>query len=310
MHSHLAGWDRLHQIRGMRVGLLLHWTFTGWVVLAVSGAIGSAFGQTANGGAEELSGREIIDRHLAAMEVDSEIAFIVMEVTASGQKVKENRFLTLFRKTGPASREYFVRLIRPKEVEGVTVLTHEPNGKESEQFVFLPAVGKMQKLTEPSRKGSFLGSDFTYEDLMLEAPAAYQYERQADRKPTGVDCYVVRATPTDEGPDSAYAYRDLYLTKDDFHLVKIDFYDQQNRFMKMMTAYDYESDKIKGQSKRPRTARMLDVKKGTATTFTVMESRLNEDFDPKLFTPAKLENWPPDEIEELIFRFGITVTAE
>ena len=124
---------------------------------------------------------------------------------------------------------------------------------------------------------------------MREIPRNYEYERLEDTFVTGVVCYKVRAQSNSEEDASAYIYRDLYIARDSFHLLQIDFYGPGEKLMKVLNAYDYESAKVKGATVRPHRAVMQDFDKDSSTIFTVIEGRIDEEIDADLLTPAKIE---------------------
>ena len=55
----------------------------------------------------------------------------------------------------------------PADVAGTKFLITEPKEGADEQLLYLPAFDKVQKISGSSRKGAFMGSDFSYEDLDL-----------------------------------------------------------------------------------------------------------------------------------------------
>ncbi len=55
---------------------------------------------------------------------------------------------------------------------------------------------------------------------------------------------------------------------------------------------------------------MQDFDKDSSTIFTVIEGRIDEEIDADLLTPAKIEKWTPEEVDEFIFDYGFVVTAE
>jgi hypothetical protein len=259
---------------------------------------------------EELTGRAIIDRYMETLDADSELAYIRMKTYIPDglhSIVKEHRFLALMRKNGKGKRSYMMRMIRPVSVEGVTLLAIEGGGG-TEQFSYLPDIGYVTRISPDSRSGAFLGSDFTYEDLLREVPGNFRYERQPDQVVHGVECYALRAYPESEAPPSYYLYRDLYIEKEAFTVSKIDFYTSGDKPVKTFDAYEYNSPEVSGETLRPRHAVLADLEKNTMTVMNVVEGRLNTDLDPKLFTPDAIVELTPVDLRNLIFTQGFTVT--
>ncbi len=259
--------------------------------------------------AEPLAARAIVDRYLATQDVRSELAFIKMTVSEPGLPLKERRFLVVHRLRPDGLRDYLLRMVRPQDVEGVSVLASEQAGGTYEQWVYLPATGKARKLGPGMKAGAFLGSNFSYEDLFREIPSIHDYERLPDTDLRGTACFHVRARER-EGGQRTYAHRDLLIAKDTYDLLRIDFYDPGKKLIKTLSALDYRSAQVKGQTRRPRQAIMRTVGRDVFTDFTVVEGRIGETFPDEMFTPKFLESWKPADVSEFIFRYGITVTPQ
>lgn len=255
---------------------------------------------------QALAAQAIIQKYVEGNQSKSEMAYVKMMTEAPGAAAVERRILLAFQKEAE-SESFFMRLLHPKDVEGVTLLATTAPGKEAAYYFLLPALGKMRQLTPEARQGAFLGSDYTFEDLLQEVPESHDYKRLADESVEGTPCYVVRAVETKKEKSSAYAYRDLFIEKGSFNLRKVAFYDGKESLVKLLTATGYDSKEVKGKTTRPRTAVMQSVESKSKTTFTVIEGRVDEKIDAELFTPKKLENWPLLDVEEFIFDLGMSI---
>ncbi len=253
-----------------------------------------------------LTANDIIQRYAAGNRTKSEMAYIKMQVQAPSAAPVERRILLAY-KEQDGKESMFMRLLMPKEVEGVTLLAATAADKTLSYHFFLPAFGKMKQLTPEARQGAFLGSDYTFEDLLREVPEWHSYEKMKDDTVGEATCYVIRAKENRAEKESAYAYRDLYIEKGNFHLRKVAYYNAKDSLVKMLTASGYDAKSVKGKTTRPQEAVMLSVETGSKTTFTVIEGRVDEGIDDEYFTPAKLENWPLLDVEEFIFDLGMTV---
>jgi hypothetical protein len=279
-------------------------------MIALFAATGTTNGQQPVSASPQLTGDEIVNRYIKSKKCDSEMAFIRMQTNAGTDAAKDHRFLVVYRSTADGGHSVFLRMIRPVDVEGITVLTLNQPPTGERQFVYLPSLKKSRELSGTGRSSAFLGSDFTYEDLMEELPAVHVYQRVEDTSVNGRACFVVRAIESREKKTSAYQYRDLLIDQETFDLLRAEFYGQNGKKIKTFDAIGYRSSEIKGQTNRPQRATMRDHLRGTVTEFLVIEGRLNEKFDNKLFTIEFLERWQPQEIELFIFQYGLTVVAE
>jgi hypothetical protein len=253
-----------------------------------------------------LTADDIIKRYAEGNQSKSEMAYVKMVTESPEAPAVERRILLAYQKQGQGDA-MFMRLLHPKDVEGVTLLASTSANNELAYHFFLPALGKMKQLTPEARQGAFLGSDYSFEDLLQEVPEWHAYKRLPDEEVEGSACFVIRASENRKEKESAYAYRDLFIEKTSFHLRKIAYYDAKDSLVKLLNASGYDSKEVKGRTTRPRTAVMQAVDTKSKTTFTVIEGRVDQDIDAELFTPKKLENWPLLDVEEFIFDLGMTV---
>ncbi len=88
------------------------------------------------------------------------------------------RALTLLTLRGPASKpgapklaadvigdRTLVRFTYPNDINGTGFLVWEHPSADDERFLYLPALGRVRRIASSETQGSFVGSDFTYEDI-------------------------------------------------------------------------------------------------------------------------------------------------
>lgn len=253
--------------------------------------------------ADALTGPELIEKYVKTQTLDSELAYIELktfETETPTDNITRKRFLALTRKDADGGYGYLVRLVRPEDVEGVSVLTNVRADDSSEQYLYLPAQGKPLQLSQAGRSGGFLGSDFAYEDLIRETPKNWTYERLPDGVAQGEICAVVEAKPT-ETDDSQYTRRLIYLDPSSYEVRKIEFYsDHGETPVKELQAYEYRSPDVDGSTVRPRFAVMTNLETGTISVFKVLKSRQNLELKDEIFTPAYLSAMTPADVNSLL----------
>jgi len=253
-----------------------------------------------------LTGAELIERYIDTQTVDSELAYIELKLfdqSNPGSDVVKRRLLALTEKNANGFN-YLIRLVRPVDVEGVSVLTTVESGKRIEQFLYLPAQGEAIRLANAGRSGSFLGSDFSYEDLVRETPGNFFYQRLADGEAQGEECAVVRATPKDS-VDTQYRFRDIFLDPNSYEIRKIVFYGEDGEPTKELKAFEYRSPDIDGTTVRPRFAVMTNHETDTISVFKVLTSRLGLPIEDQLFDPSHFGNITPADVNALLSEIDV-----
>jgi hypothetical protein len=67
--------------------------------------------------------------------------------------------------SAPAGDRLLTRFTYPNDIRGTGFLVWEHPDKEDERFLFLPALGRVRRIAGAETQESFVGSDFTYEDI-------------------------------------------------------------------------------------------------------------------------------------------------
>lgn len=127
----------------------------------------------------------------------------------------------------------------PKDVRGTALLTHGHIGRDDDQWLYLPTIKRVKRISGATQAGSFLGSEFAYEDLKPQEVEDYTYAYLGEDTIDGRPMHKVERRPVDE--DSGYTRQVTWLDKEAYRLQKVDFYDRKNVLLKTMTLDDYRS---------------------------------------------------------------------
>jgi len=125
----------------------------------------------------------------------------------------------------------------PDDVKGTAVLTWSHSQKADEQWIFLPALKRVKKISSKNKSGPFMGSEFAYEDIASQEVDKYTYEYLRDEEFNGVKCYVVKRYPTYKY--SGYKYQIGWIDQEHFNGQKIDYYDRKGALLKTLEFKKY-----------------------------------------------------------------------
>lgn len=126
----------------------------------------------------------------------------------------------------------------PKDVQGTATLTYTHKEGADDQWLYLPALKRVKRISSDNKSGPFMGSEFAFEDLSSQEVEKYSYKFIKEEKINGVDAYVVERDPVD--PKSGYTRQMVWYNKDNYRLEKIDFYDRKNSKLKTLTYSKYQ----------------------------------------------------------------------
>lgn len=125
-------------------------------------------------------------------------------------------------------RAALLRFVEPANVEGTGLLTFDYKGDESDQWLYLPALQKVRRITSSRKGGRFVGSDFYYEDLMDREPEMDNHRIIGQDKVGGLDCTLLESTPV-EASNSVYGKRMSCIYAKLLIPLRIDFYEKRGK---------------------------------------------------------------------------------
>lgn len=76
---------------------------------------------------------------------------------------------------GERADRLLIRFLFPNDIKGTGFLVLEHPGGDDERFLYLPALGRVRRIAGEEKQDSFVGSDFTYEDIGGRELGDYTY---------------------------------------------------------------------------------------------------------------------------------------
>jgi len=141
----------------------------------------------------------------------------------------------------------------PADVKNTSFMnfTYNEEGKNDDQWLYLPALKKVKRISNSNKDNDFMGSDFTYEDMEKRSPERDTHTLIASEMFNGEEVWVLEAVPVEE---EQYSKKVAWISKDKLSPLKIDFYDEDEELLKTLTVKDIKNMEgfwiIKGQEMR------------------------------------------------------------
>ncbi|NMH89197.1 outer membrane lipoprotein-sorting protein [Flavivirga algicola] len=128
----------------------------------------------------------------------------------------------------------------PKDVKGTSTLTFTHKVGSDDQWLFLPSIKRVKRISSNNKSGPFVGSEFAYEDLSSQEVEKYKYKFLEEKG----SLLVVEQDPVD--PKSGYTRRLVTYNKDKgYRLERVEFYDRKNALLKTLVYSEYKLYKKK-----------------------------------------------------------------
>lgn len=150
----------------------------------------------------------------------------------------------------------------PADVKGTAFLSFTHALTPDEQWLYLPALKRVKRISSANKSGPFMGSEFAYEDLSSQELAKFTYKYVRDEVIDGQNMFVIERTPQYE--HSGYTRQIVWLDQEHYRMFKTEFYDRKNQLMKTLVAGGHKQylDKFW----RPDTMEMVNHITGKSTS--------------------------------------------
>jgi outer membrane lipoprotein-sorting protein len=126
----------------------------------------------------------------------------------------------------------------PKDVKGTAFLNFTHKTGDDDQWLYLPALKRVKRISSRNKSGSFMGSEFAYEDISSQEVEKYTYKWLRDEEYNGMDCFVVEYYPVDK-KNSGYSREVSWIDKKEYRIQKVEFYDRKNSHLKTLMFKGY-----------------------------------------------------------------------
>jgi len=177
---------------------------------------------------------------------------------------KRVRVLTMLRRNQGAGgdQKYFMYFHEPGDVRRLTFMVWKYPAREDDRWIFVPAVDLIRRIAAEDKYSSFVGSDFSYEDVSGRDVAEDTHTLAREEKLDGREAFVIESAPREA---AVFTKRISWVDKQNFLPLKEEYYDAQNELQRVFTADRIEEMGYPTVTKRT----MKNVKTGHRTEVTV-----------------------------------------
>jgi outer membrane lipoprotein-sorting protein len=154
----------------------------------------------------------------------------------------------------------------PRDVRGTAMLTHSNRTGDDDQWLYLPALKRVRRITAANKSGPFMGSEFAYEDFASQEVEKFTYRWLRDEACPGegddpLVCDVVERHPVDV--NSGYSRQVVWIDQSEYRTLKIEYYDRRESLLKTLMLTQY--DQYLGRFWRPGDMLMTNHQTGRST---------------------------------------------
>ncbi len=260
--------------------------------LLAAALIPGALAQAQSARATSGSAVQIVERSQAAFYypgADMKVRVGMELITAEGKK--RTRVLTLLRKNDPDGRRqrYFLYFHEPGDVRRTAFLVWKHPDKDDDRWIFIPAVNMIRRIAARDSRSSFVGSDFSYEDVSGRDVAADNHTLLREEALGNATCYLIQSTPK---AAADFSKKVCWIDKNSFLPLKEEYYDAQNQLARVFTADKIESISGKGAYPTVTKRTMKNVQSGHRTEVVFEGVSYDVGIEADVFTERALQQPP------------------
>lgn len=126
------------------------------------------------------------------------------------------------------------RFLEPADVKGTVSLLIEHADKDDDIWIYLPSVKKVRRLVSSNKRDSFVGTDFSYGDIIGHKVQEWTHTLVKEEAVDGKSCYVIESLPRNDTikANTGYSKRISWIQKDNFVTLKGALYDEAGELLK------------------------------------------------------------------------------
>jgi outer membrane lipoprotein-sorting protein len=178
---------------------------------------------------------------------------------------------------------YIIYITAPAKDEGQVFLK-----RQTEMWNWMPNINRMIKIPPSMMSQSWMGSDFTNDDLvrMNSIIDDFTHSYAGSESIDGFDCYKIELIPK---PDAAVVWGKiiLYIAKKEYYEMKAEYYDEEGQLINIMTASEIKQF---GNRKLPSVLTMSPADKpGNMTIMKTIEMDFDIPIDESFFSQQNMK---------------------
>jgi outer membrane lipoprotein-sorting protein len=237
----------------------------------------------------EAKGRAIMEK-LDARQTDFKDTETVMAMILRNRQGAESQKVMkmLSKREDNGDMKSLTIFQEPADTKGTSLLQHSYKavGEEDDMWLFLPALGKTKRISGSAQSGSFMGSEFAYEDLSMDSNLdEADFKWIGTEEIEGVTYDIVESYPHDT--TTGYSKRKLWINNDLERMKKMEFYDRKQSLLKTMFLENYQD--FGDGNVRPMKIKMVNNQTGKETEMLNEYFKFDVGVDSKLFDKSQLK---------------------
>lgn len=180
-----------------------------------------------------------------------------------------------------------LEFLLPKDVKGTKLLTWSYDGKDDSQWIYMPAFNKIKRISSSSVTSSFMGSEFTYEDLRAASPEKYTFKFVKEENVKGDTFWIYERKSKKK---SGYSKQVVTTSKKYMSVISVNYFDRSGQVLKRAKITDFSQFSYQGKVFwRPGKIEMVNEQTKKISILNWKNRKLGAKFKKKDFVKKSLK---------------------
>jgi len=177
-----------------------------------------------------------------------------------------------------------ISFLYPMDIKNTKLLSYEVIGDDDKQWLYLPALKRVKRISSRNKSGSFMASEFSYEDISSQNYKNYTYPSEALKiSKDGKEYFKIIRVPKDK--NSGYSKQIIFVDTVTYLARFGEYFDKQNRLLKKVSFLEYQ--KI-NEVYRIKKVNMFNIQNGKSSMLIWDDDSINTNLQEQDFTKRAL----------------------
>ncbi len=201
-----------------------------------------------------------------------------------GQKSTRNMRIKTLEVSGDGDKSLTI-FDSPRDVKGTAFLSFTHSVGADDQWLFLPALKRVKRISSNNKSGPFMGSEFAYEDITSQEVDKYTYKYVKAENIDSAKGHIIERYPVDK--NSGYTKQIVWVDGTEWRIRKVEYYDRKGSLLKTLKQDGYK--KYANGQWRAAEMFMVNHQTGKSTRLSWKDYSFNQNISERDFNKVALK---------------------
>lgn len=217
---------------------------------------------------------------------DSIVELKMILRNAAGKETTRDLYLkTLEKPNEEIGDKSLIVFSNPPDIGGTALLSYAKILEADDQWLYLPGLKRIKRISSANKSGPFVGSEFAFEDFTSQELYKYSYKYLRSEPCAKLICDVVERYPRYR--NSGYSKQVGWVDQVDHQIRKIEFYDRRGDLLKTLTLREYHQ--YDNKYWRPHRLQMINHQTKKSTDLVYSDFRFKTGMSERDFKKVALK---------------------